>query len=78
VSIVVPPPSLKQLLGRHLKHLREAKEMTQAELSDASGISERYIRNLERGDRWPQAAIVTKLCKGLETTIRDLYDFDYP
>jgi transcriptional regulator with XRE-family HTH domain len=52
--------------------------MTQRELSDASGLSERHIRNLEKGERYPKPDTIRKLCRGLNATIRDLFDFDYP
>lgn len=69
---------LEQHLGQRLKQLRIAKGMTQAGLAERAGLTDRHIRNLEKGERWPESATVTKLCHGLDTTIRELFDFDYP
>jgi len=76
VSFVVQ--SLEESLGKRIKYLRKKNEMTQAQLAESSGLTDRHIRNLEKGERWPESATIAKLCTGLNTTIRDLFDFDYP
>ena len=40
-------------LPRRIKHLRELKEWTQAELAEKAGGSRSYISELERGTREP-------------------------
>ena len=52
--------------------------MTQARLAEAADLSDRHIRNLEKGQRWPEATTVKKLCKALDVTLRELFDFDWP
>lgn len=69
---------LSERLGMRIKYIREERGMTQAELAEAAGLSDRYIRNLERGDRWARDDTVMKLCIALRVTIRELFDFDYP
>ena len=70
--------TLEQRFGSRLKQLRKDRGMTQAQLAEAADLSDRHIRNLEKGERWPESATVKKLCNALNTTIRELFDFDYP
>lgn len=64
--------------GRHLKQIRQEKGLTQVNLARMTQLSDRHIRNLEKGERWPEATTVRKLCKALSVTLRELFDFDYP
>ncbi len=71
-------PQLLTRFGSHLKQLRVDRCMTQAQLAEAAELSDRHIRNLEKGERWPEATTVRKLCFALGVTLRELFDFDYP
>jgi transcriptional regulator with XRE-family HTH domain len=53
-------------IGRKLKALRKARNMTQKELASFSGVSEGYIGNIESGRKTEVSNdIVTKLAKAL-------------
>lgn len=55
-------------LRSRLQHLRFEKNITQAQLSDAIGISRMSVSNYESGDRIPDAIVVAKLANFFEVT----------
>jgi transcriptional regulator with XRE-family HTH domain len=63
-------------LAQQIRRLRENKGLTQDELAGRSGISTKYLQNLE-GKNPKKATIVTlqKLAAGLKTTPSKLLDF---
>lgn len=69
---------LKQAFGKRLRSLREQQGLTQEQLAELSGLSDRQIRNYESGRQAPQFDNLEKLRKALDIPIRDLFDFDYP
>lgn len=68
---------LKQAFGKHLRFLREREGLTQEQLAELSGLSDRQIRNYESGRQSPQFDNLEKLRKALDISIRELFDFDY-
>lgn len=52
--------------GALLRRLRQAKALTQGQLGERAGISEKTISRLERGNKAPRAANVRELIKVLE------------
>ncbi len=63
-------------LGKRLRYLRGKHHLTQDELAGRSGISTKYLQNLE-GKTPKKATIVTlyKLAKAFKTTPSKLLDF---
>lgn len=61
--------------GERLRNERESQNRTQLWLSLKTGISERYIRMLERGARRnPSAVKLQKICNALEIDVEDLLE----
>lgn len=55
--------------------LREAKNLTQSELAEKSGTTERYLRDLEKGKkRNPSAILLCKLCFVLGVSVEDVVE----
>ena len=56
-----------------IRNKRESLGITQAELAEKGGVSERYIRALEAGTKSnPSANLVYRLSKALEIYMEDL------
>ena len=54
-------------IGQRIRHERQLRYMTQAQLSELLGISVSYLGALERGDRPVSSAMILRLheCLGL-------------
>ena len=55
----------KRLIMR-LKQLRAARDMSQADLAERSGVSREYIARLETGHHDPSLSTLVKLAKALK------------
>lgn len=54
---------------QRLKELRKKKGLSQNELGDITSIHFTLISRYERGDTTPNAEVLTKLAKALDTTV---------
>ncbi len=52
-------------LGKILKQQRQSASLTLHELSDASGVSPSHLGRIEKGERFPSAAILQWIAKPL-------------
>ena len=66
-------PTPKQM-GRRLKALREARDLSRAELAERAGISREYVRLLEAGRYDPTVGTLQKLAKALRVKLAALLE----
>lgn len=59
---------MRKLVGRNVRRVRAAKQMTQEQFAERSGFSQQYISDLERGRRNPTIVSLYELAQALETT----------
>lgn len=64
--------NMSEKLGRNLKRIRSAKNMSQGDIARALGIDRGYISNIENGKRNPTLATITKLAEALNVSVNDL------
>lgn len=62
-----------KLLGQLIKDARKKKKITQSELANALGISESYIKDLERGRSTPSLATLFELIKFLNFSVEPFF-----
>jgi DNA-binding Xre family transcriptional regulator len=68
-------PLLPRALGIVVRQLREREEMSRKQLSDASGLSSRFITNLERGKvNDPTLTQIVRLAMALNQQVADLVE----
>ena len=60
-------------MGRRLKIARVAQDLTIAELSEISGITQPTISRLERGIHQPALYTVSRLAEALHVKMSDLF-----
>ncbi|NOU26887.1 MAG: helix-turn-helix transcriptional regulator [Polyangiaceae bacterium] len=58
--------------GEALRHSRQRRGWTQAELADAAGISPNYVARLERGELSPSLFVAVRLATALEMSVEGL------
>ena len=68
---------IKVLLGKKIKEVRKAKNITQEKLSEAIGMEPASLSNIENGKFYPTADNLEKILKTLELKPSELFDFEY-
>lgn len=66
-------PKLAEQFGKEVKLRRKARKMTQAELGEAAGLSEVWLRRIERGTGAPSFDAIEALANALGCTVADLF-----
>ena len=73
-----PSPVARRLIAGEvpLKVFREWRELSQRQLSEASGVASQYISQIERGTRNVGREVASKLARALGVSVRALTDED--
>lgn len=66
--------SVKVILGKVVRELREAKGMTQEKLAELANIDRTYIYRIEAGKRIPSVDILFRIADGLKMSPGQLVD----
>jgi transcriptional regulator with XRE-family HTH domain len=61
----------KKFIGNVLKQARINVSLSQIQLAEAIGLSEKHISNIERGQNFPSLDTFFRLCKVLNLTLTD-------
>jgi len=62
----------QQKIGKFIQELRKEKDMTQMQLAEKLGVTDRAISNWENGRRMPDLSLIKLLCDELGISINDL------
>jgi transcriptional regulator with XRE-family HTH domain len=62
-------------LGIRIKNLRETVKLTQAQLAEASGLSDNFIGLVERGRAIPSVKSLSKIAEALGVSLAELFRF---
>jgi transcriptional regulator with XRE-family HTH domain len=68
--------SLKKL-GRRVRHFRTEKGLSQEKVAEKSGISSKYMSDLERGEANVSIQVLERVASNLGTTTIDLLDNEH-
>jgi transcriptional regulator with XRE-family HTH domain len=63
---------LKEVVAINLRRLRNAKQMTQEDLAERTGLSVRYVGAIERADVSASVTVLGRLADGLNVDAADL------
>lgn len=61
-------------MGKRLKRLRQAKDMSQAALAKGAGLTREYVNKLEAGKQDPSLTTITALAKALGVSVAALLE----
>ena len=64
------------VFGANIKKLRKQRGFTQGQLAERSGLSERYVSEVERGVANPRLMSLKDLANGLDVSVPDLFIFE--
>lgn len=70
--------ALLQALGRHLKKIRESREMSLRKLADKADVDFSQIHRIEKGESNPSFTMLLALARALEVEPAFLFTFDRP
>ncbi len=62
----------QEKIGKFIQKIRKEKKITQSELAEKLGVSDRTVGNWENGRNMPDLSLFKPLCNELEITINDL------
>ncbi len=62
------------VIGKYISLKRKQKNMTQEQLAEKLGVSNKTISKWETGKCMPDYSIIKNLCDELEITVAELFD----
>ncbi|MGD0229831.1 MAG: helix-turn-helix transcriptional regulator [Syntrophorhabdales bacterium] len=62
-------------MGKQIKTLRQARGMSQEELSEKISINSKYLSAIERGKANPTLAVLIRLADSLKVGVPDLFNY---
>lgn len=65
--------SVSKLLGDNVQRLRKKNNLTQTELAEKTGISQKHLSDIETGTKFPSAGIIEKLAHELNVQVSILF-----
>jgi len=69
---------VRRMVGRNLKRLRIAADLSQAELAERMGVDRAYVSGLELGQRNPTVVTLWHTAKALGVQIRSFFEEEKP
>ena len=64
-------------IGKRIAKARKVAGLTQAELSEKIGISEKYLSRIECGKQVPSIVIITRICEELRVSADKLLSLNH-
>lgn len=68
--------NIKAALGKNIKFLRFRRELSQSGLAEKADISITFLSNIERGIKFPQPDILSKIAQALNVEVYELFKTD--
>jgi transcriptional regulator with XRE-family HTH domain len=66
---------LQEIIGRVIRRERQDRQLTIKELGDKAGLSEIYVGEIERGQKYPSSKVLENLARALDLDMADLLEF---
>jgi transcriptional regulator with XRE-family HTH domain len=65
---------LQEVIGKVIRQERQTHQLTIKELGDKAGLSEIYVGEIERGQKYPSAKVLESLANALDMDMADLLE----
>lgn len=66
--------NLQEIIGRVIRQERQDRHLTIKELGEKAGISEIYVGEIERGQKYPSANVIESLVRALELDLAEMLE----
>lgn len=63
-------------VGERITHFREQRHITVNKLANLAGVSQSYLRDVERGQKQPTVEYLSYICDALGITVSQFFDYD--
>ncbi|MDR0302195.1 MAG: helix-turn-helix domain-containing protein [Treponema sp.] len=64
---------IKRILGKNIKLLRARRGLSQANFAEKANISIPFLSNIERGIKYPQPNILSRIVNALGVEVNELF-----
>ena len=68
--------AIKNALGKKIKFLRFRRDLSQADLAEKADISITFLSTIERGIKFPQPDMLSRLAEALDVEVFELFKND--
>ncbi len=65
---------LQEIMGRVIRRERQERHLTIKELGEKAGLSEIYVGEIERGQKYPSSRVLESIAQALDMDIADLLE----
>ena len=65
---------LQEILGKVIRQERQNRRMTIKDLSDKAGLSEIYVGEIERGQKYPSAKVLESIANALDLDLAEFFE----
>lgn len=65
---------LQEIMGRVIRRERQDRRLTIKELGEKAGLSEIYVGEIERGQKYPSSRVLESIARALDMDIADLLE----
>jgi transcriptional regulator with XRE-family HTH domain len=65
---------LQEIYGRVIRRERQGRNLTIKELGDKAGLSEIYVGEIERGQKYPSAKVLESIAKALDLDLAEFFE----
>jgi transcriptional regulator with XRE-family HTH domain len=66
--------NLQEIIGRVIRQERQDRHLTIKELGEKAGISEIYLGEIERGQKYPSANVLESLARALDLDLAEMLE----
>jgi transcriptional regulator with XRE-family HTH domain len=65
---------LQEIVGKVVRQERQLRQLTIKELGEKAGLSEIYVGEIERGQKYPSAKVLESLARALDLDLAELLE----
>jgi transcriptional regulator with XRE-family HTH domain len=65
---------LQEIIGKVIRQERQLRQLTIKELGEKAGLSEIYVGEIERGQKYPSAKVLESIARALDLDIAELLE----
>ena len=70
---IIVGKELRVIFGKNVRHYRNRRNWSQADLAEYAKISINFLGDIERGKKWPHPDTLTKMADALEIKVYELF-----